>query len=145
MCLPLFTINFSVAVSGWRKSSASRNVPQITVEIRVFSLFKLSLILIVVPVHLNFFFFDNLRTICVTVWWNSFIASMCWIVHGIDRLMEITDDIFDVSIGWIVDSIDWFHLLHNVSIFSYSLWTFVWKLSPLPLKLSAKPYWGVFS
>jgi hypothetical protein len=38
MCLPLFIIYFSVAVSGWRKSSASRNVPQNTVEIRAFSL-----------------------------------------------------------------------------------------------------------
>ncbi len=115
MFLPLFTIYFSVAVSGLRKSSASRNSPQNTVKIRAFSLSN--------------YLAD--RYTC-SGWFEYFLFLICWNVHGIDRLMEITDDIFDVSIGWIVDSIDWFYLLHNVSIFSYSLWTFVWKLSPPP-------------
>ncbi len=94
---------------------------------------------------------------------------MYWIVHEIDRLMEITDDIIDVSIAGILNYLMvWngeligFNICVEITpppqafdavILNDTIWwngklidcmCSVIRFEHFPLKLSAKPYWESF-
>jgi hypothetical protein len=92
------------------------------VKIRAFFSCELSLILKVVPVDSNTFL-------------NVFYVLMCWIVHGIDRFMEITDDIIDVSIAGILNYL----MVWNGELIGLNICV---EITP-PLKLSTPLYWMI--